>query len=187
MSLEEFLEQFAEDEENEKVAADVYTLSSNTIMFQQSEIPAKGQPLLEAIVRKHPYSMTGCKLGASLRKFGLQLLVAILLTMQCTKLKSTNLKRVLEWKNALKDSLFMKFGIQFILDKIRATAKACIARDNEIMLSKLTVKIADLEKEIATKTVELLLLLSQRDEMMRFSSTGGASSLMETFGNGLFD
>ena len=34
MSLEEFLEQFAEDEENEKVAADFYPLSSNTVMFQ---------------------------------------------------------------------------------------------------------------------------------------------------------
>ena len=40
MSLEEFLEKFVEDEENEKVATDFYPLSSNIIMFQQSEIPA---------------------------------------------------------------------------------------------------------------------------------------------------
>ena len=33
MSLEEFLEQFAEDEENKKVVADFYPLSSNTVMF----------------------------------------------------------------------------------------------------------------------------------------------------------
>nr|POF22431.1 hypothetical protein CFP56_74740 [Quercus suber] len=33
ISLEEFLEQFAKDEENEKVAADFYPLSSNTVMF----------------------------------------------------------------------------------------------------------------------------------------------------------
>ena len=68
MSLEEFLEQFAEDEENEKVAADFYPLSSNTVMFQRFEIPTEGQPLLKAIVRKHPYFMTRCKLSASLRK-----------------------------------------------------------------------------------------------------------------------
>ena len=103
MSLEEFLEQFAEDEENEKVAADFYPLSSNTVIFQQSEVPVEGQALLEAIVRKHPYFMTGCKLGASLRKFGLQLLVAVLLDMQRTKLESKNLKRALEWKNVLRD------------------------------------------------------------------------------------
>ena len=80
--------------------------------------------------------------------------------MQRTKLESTNLKRVFEWKNALKDLLFMKFGVQFILDKLWVAAEVCISRDNEIMLNELAVKIADLEKEIAAKTVELSLLLS---------------------------
>ena len=63
--------------------------------------------------------MIGCKLGASLRKSGLRLLIAVLLDMQRTKLESANLKKALKWKNALKDLLFMKFGVQFILDKIR--------------------------------------------------------------------
>ena len=42
MSLEEFLEKFAKDEENEKVATNFHLLSSNTVMFQRSKIPAKG-------------------------------------------------------------------------------------------------------------------------------------------------
>ena len=76
----------------------------------------------------------------------------------------------------------MRFGVQFILDKIQAAAEACIAWDDE-----LTVKIADLEKEIAAKRVELSLLLSQKDEMMQSLSAEGASSLVGTFGDGLFD
>ena len=44
------------------------------------------------------------------------------------------------------------------------------------MLNELAVKIADLEREIAAKTAELSLLVSQRDEMMQSSSIGGASS-----------
>ena len=123
--------------------------------------------------------MARCKLGVSLRKSDLQLLVAVLLDMQHTKLDSSNLQRVLEWKNALKDLLFMKFGVQFILDKIRATAKACITRDDEFIR-----KIADLEKEIASKRAELSLLLSQRDALMQSSPAGGASSSTETFGSG---
>ena len=126
--------------------------------------------------------MTRCKLGASLRKSGLQLLVATLLDMQRTKLESSNLKKALEWKNALKDLLFTKFGVQFVLDKIRAAAEACVAQDDE-----LTMKIADLEKEITAKKVELSLLLSQRDEIMWSSPAEGASSSVETFGDGLFD
>ena len=50
-----------------------------------------------------------------------------------------------------------------------------------------TMKIADREREIAAKRAELSFLLSQRDEMMRSSLAGGASSSAETFGDGLFD
>ena len=53
------------------MAVDFYPLSSNIVMFQQSEVPTKGLSLLEEIVKKYPDFMTGCKLGASLRKFGL--------------------------------------------------------------------------------------------------------------------
>nr|POF24113.1 hypothetical protein CFP56_58964 [Quercus suber] len=182
MSLEEFLERFTEDEENEKVATDFHPLSSNTVMFQQSKIPTERQPLLAAIIRKHLHFLAGCKLGVSLRKSGLQLLVAVLLDMQRTKLDSSNLQRVLEWKNALKDLLFMKFGVQFILDKIRAAAKACITRDDEFLR-----KITDLEREIAAKRAKLSLLLSQRDALMQSSSAEGASPLAETFSDVLFD
>ena len=84
----------------------------------------------------------------------------MLLDMQRTKLDSSNLQRVLEWKNALKD-LFMKFEVQFILDKIRAAAEACITRDYEFIR-----KIANLEREIVVKRADLSLLLSQRDALM---------------------
>ena len=81
MSPEEFLERFAEDEENEKVVIDFHPLSSNTVIFQRSEIPVEGQPLLAAIMRKHPHFIAGCKLGATLRKSVLELLIAVLLDM----------------------------------------------------------------------------------------------------------
>ena len=42
ISLEEFLEQFAEDEENEKMAADFYPLLSNIVMFQRSKVLVEG-------------------------------------------------------------------------------------------------------------------------------------------------
>ena len=76
----------------------------------------------------------------------------------------------------------MKFGVQFILDKIRAAAETCIVQDDEFIM-----KIANLEREIAAKRAELSLLLSQKDALMQSSSAGGASSSTETFGDGLFD
>ena len=47
ISLEEFLEQFADDKKNEKVATDFYPISSNTVMFQWFKVPAKDWPLLD--------------------------------------------------------------------------------------------------------------------------------------------
>ena len=76
----------------------------------------------------------------------------------------------------------MKFGVQFLLDKIQVTAEACIAQDDEF-----TVKIVDLERKIAAKRAKLSLLLSQRDEMMQSSLAGVASTSAETFGDDLFD
>ena len=49
----------------------------------------------------------------------------------------------------------MKFGVQFILNKIQAIAEACITRDDEFI-----VKITDLKREIAVKRAKLSLLLS---------------------------
>ena len=126
--------------------------------------------------------MAGSKLGVLLRKSRLKMLIVVLLDVQRTKLESSNLQKVLEWKNALKDLLFMKFGVQFMLDKIRVATETCIVRDDEF-----TMKIADLEREIGAKRAELSLLLSQRDALMQLSSAGGPSSSVETFGDGLFD
>ena len=70
--------------------------------------------------------MAGSKLGVLLRKSRLKMLIVVLLDVQRTKLESSNLQKVLEWKNALKDLLFMKFGVQFMLDKIRVAAETCI-------------------------------------------------------------
>lgn len=47
-------------------------------------------------MKKYVDFMAECKLGASLRKSRLQLLVAVLLDMQRTKLESANLKKELE-------------------------------------------------------------------------------------------
>ena len=66
----------------------------------------------------------------------------------------------------------MKFGVQFILDKIQVAAEAFITRDDEFIR-----KITDLEREIAAKRAELSLLLSQRDALMQSSAARGASSL----------
>ena len=83
--------------------------------------------------------------------------------------------------------LFLKFGVQFILDKIWIAAKSCIAQDNENKLSDLAVEIVDLEKENCSKDNQAFSSNESKDKMMQPSSIGGASSLAETFGDGLLD
>ena len=53
-------------------------------------------------------------------------------------------------------------------------------------LAELTVKIADLEKEIAAKVLKLSLLTSKKDSIMLSLATSGGSSSVKTLG-GLLD
>lgn len=116
-----------------------------------------------------------------------QSLAVVLLDMECTPLKSSNVHKVLEWKNILNELQSMKFDVKFILDWLRAMAESCITRDGEMELADLVVKIAALEKKIAAKSAELSSLTSQRDSIAQSLSTNGGSSSMETFGEGLLD
>nr|POF18129.1 hypothetical protein CFP56_59564 [Quercus suber] len=86
MSLEEFLEKFAEEEENKKVATDFYPFQMQARCF----------------IEEIQTSIARCSAVG----------------YAASKLESSNLKKALEWKNDLKDLMFKKFGVQFILDKI---------------------------------------------------------------------
>ena len=51
----------------------------------------------------------------------------------------------------------------FLIGSKPSTATSCMIRDGEMKLAEFTMKIADLEKEIATKSKKLSLLTSQKD------------------------
>lgn len=188
-SVQDFIEMFNQERENDKSAKDYYTLSRATVKFQRFDVPMEGLPLLEKILLKHPDFMSNCTCtyGNAVRKVMLQSLVALWLDMERMPLKSFNLHKVLEWKNVLNELQSMKFDAKFTLGWLQATAKSCITRDGEIKLAELAVKIADLEEEIAAKSAELSSLTNQRDSIMRSLSISNGSSSTETFGEGLLD
>ena len=112
--------------------------------------------------------------------------VAVLLDIKHTPLKSFNLHKVLEWKGVLSELQSMRFDVGFILYWLKTTAASCIIRDGEMKLAELTVKIANLEKEIAAKVSKLSLLTSQKKSIVLSLATSGNSSSIETLG-GLLD
>ena len=142
--------------------------------------------MLEKVLSKHPDFMSRCTYGNTVSKVMFQSFVVVLLDIECTPLKSFYLHKVFEWKVVLSELQSMKFDVGFILDWLKTTAVLCIIRDGEMKLAKLTMKIADLEKEIAVKVSELSLLTSQKDSIMLSLATNGGSSSVETLG-GLLD
>lgn len=186
-NLQEFLRQFDEDGKNDNYPSHFFHLSGSVARFQMFDVPAEGLSLLEDIVKRHPNFMAGCRVGAPMRELMFQLLVAVLLDMQRTCLDSSNLKRVLEWKNALKDVLVMGFDVQFILDHVRSEVGPCLARSSEKKLKELEARRAKVQEAIALLVAELSSLTSQRDEIMKYMSSIGTSSSAETFGSGLFE
>ena len=186
VNVQDLIEMFNQERENDKSAEDFYTLSGTTVKFQRFDVPVKGLPLLEKILLKHPDFMSRCTYGNAVRKVMFQSFAAVLLNIERTPFKSFNLYKVLEWKDVLSELQSMKFDVGFILNWLKTTAGSCIIRDGEIKLAELTVKIADLEKEIATKSAELSLLTSQKNSIMLSLPTSGGSSSTETL-NDLLD
>ena len=80
----------------------------------------------------------------------------------------------------------MRFEVGFILEWLKTTAASCIIRDGEMKLTELIAKIANLEKEIAMKVLELSVLTSQKESIVLSLATSGNSSSAETLG-GLLD
>ena len=144
------MEMFDQERKNDKSTEDFYTLSGTTVKFQRFDVPTEGLPLLEKILSKQPNFMSKCTYGNAVRKVTFKSLVAVLLDIERTPLKSLNLHKVLEWKDVLSELRSMRFDVGFILDWLKTTAASCIVRDGEMKLAELTVKIADLEKEIKT-------------------------------------
>ena len=106
-------------------------------------------------------------------------LVAVLLDIEHTPLKSFNLHKVLKWKDVLSELQSMRIDVGFILDWLKTIATSCIIRDGEMKLAELTAKIA-------AKVSELSLLTSQKESIMLSLTTSGNSSSAETLG-GLLD
>ena len=115
-----------------------------------------------------------------------QSFVAVLLDIERTSLKNFNLHKVLEWKGVLSELQSMRFNVGFILDWLKTTATSCIIRNGKMKLAELTVKISNLEEEIAAKVSELSLLTSQKESIVLSLATSGNSSSTETLG-GLLD
>lgn len=103
VNVQDFMEMFNQEGENDKSTEDFYTLSGVIVKFQRFDVPIEGLPLLEKILLKHLGFMFRCTYGNAMRKVMFQSLVAVLLDMEPTPLKSLNLHKVLEWKNVLSE------------------------------------------------------------------------------------
>ena len=53
VKVQDFMEMFDQERENNKSAEDFYTLSGTTVKFQRFDVPIEGLPLLEKILSKH--------------------------------------------------------------------------------------------------------------------------------------
>lgn len=93
--VQNFNEMFSQEGENDKSLEDFYTFSRATVKFQRSDVPVEGLPLLEKVLSKHPDFMSNCTYGNAVRKVMFQSSAAVLLDMEHTTIKSSNLHKVL--------------------------------------------------------------------------------------------
>nr|POE83761.1 hypothetical protein CFP56_06082 [Quercus suber] len=103
VNVQDFMEMFDQERENDKSTEDFYTFSRVTVKLHQFDVPIEGLPLLEKVLSKHPDFMSRCTYGNAVRKVMFQSLVVVLLDIEHTSIKSFNLHKVLEWKAVLSE------------------------------------------------------------------------------------
>ena len=67
VNVQDFIEMFNQERENDKSTEDLYALSGTTVKFQRFDVTIEGLPLLEKILSKHP-NFTKCTYGNAVRK-----------------------------------------------------------------------------------------------------------------------
>ncbi|XP_023898127.1 uncharacterized protein LOC112009999 [Quercus suber] len=67
-SVQDFIEMFNKEGENDKSTKDFCILSGTTVKFQWFNFPMEGLPLLKKILLKHPDFMSKCIYGNAVRK-----------------------------------------------------------------------------------------------------------------------
>ena len=103
VNVQDFMEMFNQERENDKSADDFYTLSGTTMRFQRFDVPIEGLPLLEKVLLRHLDFMSRCTYGNAVRKVMFQSFVMVFLDIERTPIKSFNLHKVLEGKAVLSE------------------------------------------------------------------------------------
>ena len=119
VNVQDFMEMFNQERENDKSTKDFYTLSGITAKFQRFDVPVEGLPLLEKVLSKHLDFMSRCTYGNAVRMVMFKSFVAVFFDIECTPFKSFNLHKVLEWKDVLSELQSMNFDVGFILDWLK--------------------------------------------------------------------
>ena len=121
----------------------------------------EGLPLLEGLLKRHGDFTSGFRGGVFLGNILMELLCAVLISLEGSSLDSLSEEKLLEWIGVVQDLLEAKFSLSFLLEHLRSLAHVLFQRQTS---KSLDAKIAAVEEALARahKTFQDLKIKRQK-------------------------
>ena len=123
-----FLARFDLLEFNSLLASHFHCFGSSYGNFLRFSVPMEGLPLLEGLLKRHRDFTSGFRGGLFLGNILMELLYAMLISLEGSSLDSLSEEKLLEWRGVVQDLLEAKFSLSFLLEHLRSLAHALFQR-----------------------------------------------------------
>ena len=127
---------------NSLLASHFHCFGSSYGNFLRFSVPMEGLPLLQGLLKRHRDFTSGFRGGLFLGNILMELLYAVLISLEGSSLDSLSEEKLLEWRGVVQDLLEAKFSLSFLLEHLRSLAHALFQRqtskslDAEIAVAK---------------------------------------------------
>ena len=113
---------------NSLLASHFHCFGSSYGNFLRFSVPMEGLPLLQGLLKRHRDFTSGFRGGLFLGNILMELLYAVLISLEGSSLDSLSEEKLLEWRGVVQDLLEAKFSLSFLLEHLRSLAHALFQR-----------------------------------------------------------
>ena len=169
-----FLARFDLLEFNNLLASHFHCFGSSYGNFFRFSVPMEGLSLLEGLLKRHRDFTSGFRGGLFLGNILMELLYAMLISLEGSSLDSLSEEKLLEWRGVVQDLLEAKFSLSFLMEHLHSLAHALFQRQTS---KSLDAEIAAAEEALTHAHKTLQDLKIKRQKLLHAQSTSAKWSL----------
>lgn len=155
-----FFVRFEQVESNDLDPMDFWGIGPPYVDFHGYQVPKDCLDHLQAIYQDHGDFMQKFPLGRFAREHFLKLLGCVLNDIQHNVIDTVSVEKILQWRAAIQELIYVKFELGFMLDQLQEIARVFFRRKIQPTIDTIEARIESLKKEKADLEAHHARLLS---------------------------